>query len=115
MPHEQKTLTDTIGECRGRGGGGRERSTRMIIVSIMFSLGSFAASQSTKYIVKVVSSIILLVIVEGVLFVTVIGAAVTLNNTRPKNKKRAVQEAEALEGDQDVVESDNVPGLFPIQ
>ncbi|VDM76396.1 unnamed protein product [Strongylus vulgaris] len=39
-------------------------SKRMIIVSIMFSLGSFIASQCTKYVLKVVSSTVLLIIVE---------------------------------------------------
>ncbi|EPB79496.1 hypothetical protein ANCCEY_01433 [Ancylostoma ceylanicum] len=82
-------------------------STRMIIVSIMFSLGSFAASQGTKYILKVISSIILLAIVEGVLFVTIIGAAATLNNTRPKKKKKVVEEVS--DGEQEVVDND-APG-----
>ncbi|EYC37529.1 hypothetical protein Y032_0782g2319 [Ancylostoma ceylanicum] len=79
----------------------------MIIVSIMFSLGSFAASQGTKYILKVISSIILLAIVEGVLFVTIIGAAATLNNTRPKKKKKVVEEVS--DGEQEVVDND-APG-----
>ncbi|PIO76049.1 hypothetical protein TELCIR_01885 [Teladorsagia circumcincta] len=39
-------------------------STRMIVVSIMFSLGAFIASQITKAILNKISSTVLLIIVE---------------------------------------------------
>ncbi|ETN72078.1 hypothetical protein NECAME_04550, partial [Necator americanus] len=61
-------------------------STRMIVVSIMFSLGSFAASQCTKYILRGISSIALLAIVEGLLLASLLGAAGLLENRRPRKK-----------------------------
>ncbi|KHJ86452.1 hypothetical protein OESDEN_13802 [Oesophagostomum dentatum] len=61
-------------------------STRMIVVSLMFSLGSLAASQCTKYILKVISPALLLVIVEGIMLVVVVACAIFLGNTTPKKK-----------------------------
>ncbi|VDO77785.1 unnamed protein product [Heligmosomoides polygyrus] len=55
-------------------------STRMIIVSIMFSLGSFIAAQCTKPILKSISSIAFLGIVEG-------GLVLSLSNREFKNKQ----------------------------
>ncbi|CAJ0609869.1 unnamed protein product [Cylicocyclus nassatus] len=74
-------------------------SKRMIVVSIMFSLGSFIASQCTKYILYVVSSTILLIIVEGILLVSVVMIAIFLNNTTPKKRRLSDEENESEEGE----------------
>ncbi|KAK6032519.1 hypothetical protein OSTOST_01303 [Ostertagia ostertagi] len=81
-------------------------STRMIVVSIMFSLGAFIASQSTKAILNGISSTALLVIVEGLLFATFIAGILILSQSRPKKRlidideqeeQREVQSASCLE------------------
>ncbi|XGW33626.1 hypothetical protein V3C99_017773 [Haemonchus contortus] len=67
-------------------------STRMIIVSIMFSLGAFIASQSTKAILNGISSTALLVIVEGLLLVTLIAGVLILSQSRPKKDLPSTEE-----------------------
>uniref|UniRef100_A0A7I5EED4 Proton-coupled folate transporter n=1 Tax=Haemonchus contortus TaxID=6289 RepID=A0A7I5EED4_HAECO len=67
-------------------------STRMIIVSIMFSLGAFIASQSTKAILNGISSTALLVIVEGLLLVTLIAGILILSQSRPKKDLPSTEE-----------------------
>uniref|UniRef100_A0A0N4WIF2 MFS domain-containing protein n=1 Tax=Haemonchus placei TaxID=6290 RepID=A0A0N4WIF2_HAEPC len=67
-------------------------STRMIIVSIMFSLGAFIASQSTKAILNGISSTALLVIVEGLLLATLIAGVLILSQSRPKKDIHSIEE-----------------------
>ncbi|KAK6058913.1 hypothetical protein COOONC_03497 [Cooperia oncophora] len=67
-------------------------SVRMIVVSIMFSLGSFIASQSTKAILNEVSSTTLLIIVEGLLLATFIAGILILSQSRPKKGLLSIEQ-----------------------
>lgn len=69
-------------------------STRMIIVSIMFSLGSFIAAQCTKPILKSISSIAFLGIVEGVLLATVILCVFLLPQAKPEKRQSIIENQE---------------------
>ncbi|CAI5454221.1 unnamed protein product [Caenorhabditis angaria] len=69
-------------------------SYRMVIVSILFSLGSFVSSRFVKHLVKWTSKITVMIIAEGVYLFTFLISALILKQKRPLTKAELLQESE---------------------
>ncbi|CAD6194355.1 unnamed protein product [Caenorhabditis auriculariae] len=63
-------------------------SYRMVVVSIIFSLGSFASSQLTKHVVKWTSEIAVLGIAEGMLLFSLMIGILMLKQQPPNSRKK---------------------------
>lgn len=67
-------------------------SKRMVIVSILFSLGALVGSLGTKHLVKVAYPMAVLAIVEGGIFLSVIFCLFVVKHVKPKSKSIARKE-----------------------